>query len=193
MILNNIVLASTSSRRKNILHSIGLKKIKIINPQLDERKFDSDSGPSKIVKKLAFLKANSVKNDYKGSLIIAADTMVYRCRKIFHKPGEISEVRSHLKLLSGKKHFVYGGICVIKPNEEVIKRKVLTEVFFNRISCTELNNDLILNEGVGKAGGYAIQGYASRFIKKIKGCYSNVVGLSIPEIYKILKSSGLKI
>ena len=139
MVLNSIVLASTSSRRKNILHSIGLKEIKILNPKLDERKFDSDLSPSKIVKKLAFLKANSVRNDNKGSLIIAADTMVYRCGKIFHKPSDTSEVRTHLKLLSGKKHYVYGGICVIKPNAEVIKRKILTEVFFSRISFLSCN------------------------------------------------------
>ena len=94
--------------------------------------------------------------------------------------------------MSGKKHFVYSGICVIGPTGQVFKRFVQTEVYFDRIPNSEFSNKLLINEGVGKAGGYAIQGLAGKFVRKIRGSYSNVVGLSLNHLYKILINIGLK-
>ena len=98
------------------------------------------------------------------------------------------KIRNYLKELSGRKHNVYGGMCVISPSGEIIKRLVKTEVYFKKISENELNNSKLLNEGKGKAGGYAIQGYGCRFVRKIRGSYTNVVGLSIVELNEILET-----
>ena len=89
--------------------------------------------------------------------------------------------------MSARKHLVLGGICVIFPSGKLVRKFVKTEVIFNRIKDFEITN-AILEDGIGRSGGYAIQGYGAKFVKKIKGCYTNVVGISIPELYKIIKT-----
>ena len=76
--------------------------------------------------------------------------------------------------------------------EKFQKKLVKTEVFFKHISNNEINNKMLIEEGIGKAGGYAIQGFASKFVKKIKGSYTNVVGLSLSDLYLMLKGMGFK-
>ena len=90
--------------------------------------------------------------------------MVIRAGKIFHKTNSISEIKSYLQTLSGRKHFVYGGLCVMNTKGKISKRLVKTEVYFNRISCKELEDKTLINEGIGKSGGYAIQGLAGKFV-----------------------------
>ena len=81
---------------------------------------------------------------------------------------------------------------MISPDGQISKKSVKTEVFFNNIPNNEINNEMLVQEGIGKAGGYAIQGLASKFIKKIKGSYTNVVGLSLSDLYLMLKGMGFK-
>ena len=135
------------------------------------------------------MKAISVKKNLKNKqIVISGDTLVYRAGKIFHKTDSKSEVKNYLTLLSNRKHHVYGGICVISLNGKIFTKVVKTEVYFNKIEKKDLTKE-VLEDGLGKAGGYAIQSYGARFIKKIRGCYTNIVGISIPELYKIFKSS----
>ncbi len=189
----SLILASTSERRKKLLNQIGIKPSKIINPEIDESSF-KNKNPTKLVVELAFEKALAVKKkiNIKDTkyFIVAGDTIVYRAKKFYNKTNDLNKVKHYLKELSGKKHFVYGGICIISPNGIVSKKLVKTEVFFNKINDQEFTNDKLLNEGIGKSGGYAIQGIATKFIKKIKGSYTNVVGLSLSDVYNILMSHG---
>ncbi len=185
---SKIILASESPRRKDLLNQLCIKKIECIAHNVDEGKFEFKLPISKSVSKLVQMKAESVRNNSnKDKTIISGDTIVFRTGKIFHKTYCKEEVKNYLRLLSSKKHFVYGGLCVISPQGKVFKRIIRTEVYFNKIEEYDLTNE-VLEDGIGKAGGYAIQNFGSRFIKKIRGCYTNIVGISIPELYKILKS-----
>ena len=189
--INNkqIILASSSPRRLQLLKQINLKPYKVISPNIDENKVISNSIQKRPVE-IAYKKALNVKKQLEKKskdYILAADTLVYRAGKIFEKTDNINIIKDYLKNLSGKKHYVYGGICIIGPKGQVIKKSVTTEVFFKKISSEEISNENFLIEGIGKAGGYAIQGLGATLIRKIKGSYSNVVGLSLYDTLNMLK------
>ena len=136
--IKNIILASSSPRRLELLNLIGIIPKKVLPPKIDE----SNKIPSikKKVSEIALQKALYIKKKFTISdeFIIAADTTVYRAGTIFNKPKNNFEVTSHLQCLSGKKHFVYGGICVVAPNGKLSNKVVTTEVHFKRISkCDE--------------------------------------------------------
>tara|TARA_B100000900_G_C20511772_1_gene688340 strand:+ start:581 stop:1159 length:579 start_codon:yes stop_codon:yes gene_type:complete len=185
---NKILLASESKNKKEILSLLGLKDVESSRHFIDEDTFKFEKPLSRSVIKLAELKAKSVRKTLKEKrVVIAGDTIVFRGGKIFQKVNSLDDVKNYLLLLSGRKHLVYGGLCVISLKGEVFRRFIRTEVVFHKIEEKDITKE-ILNDGVGKAGGYAIQNLGSRFIKKIRGCYTNVVGISIPELYKILRS-----
>jgi septum formation protein len=188
-----IILASSSSRRRELLEQLGIKSFQVVKHKLEEELIPNSMIISKIPTYLAYLKAKSIRgnNKHKKSLIISADTIVYRCGKIFDKTQNEEKIKSYLEELSGRKHKVYGGICVISPSGEILKRLVITDVYFKKIPKNELNNPIFLKDGKGKAGGYAIQGYGGRFVRKIRGSYTNVVGLSIVELNEIFDGIGL--
>ena len=129
------------------------------------------------------------KIENKKFFIISGDTIVYRSKKIFEKTDKKEIVKKYLEELSGRRHKVYGGICIISPKGIISKRLVTTEVFFNKIPKHEYDEGL-LNEGKNKAGGYSIQGQASKFVKKIRGSYTNIVGLSLSDVYNMLLGEG---
>ncbi len=186
-----IILASRSKRRIELIKLLGLKNIVYESHKVDEESFKWKKPYSKSVLDLSELKARSVKTTKnKNSVVIAGDTMVIRAGKIFHKTNSTSEIKSYLQTLSGRKHFVYGGLCVLSTSGKAFRKFSKTEVYFNKILDNEITKQ-ILEDGVGKAGGYALQNFASRFVKKIRGCYTNVIGISIPELYKILKNPEL--
>ena len=184
-----IILASESQQRIKLLKKLDIANFECQKHLVNERKFDFKSSITKSILELVQMKAESVRNRLKNcnDIIISGDTVVYRAGKIFHKTNSKDEIRQYLKLLSGRKHRVFGGLCVVFSNGKIIRRLVKTDVYFNNISQDEIT-DSILEDGIGKSGGYAIQNLGSRFVKKIRGCYTNVVGISIPELYKILKS-----
>ena len=163
-------------------------------PVFDEDNYKVKLPITKKVVELSYLKANSIKTNFKmtNEIIISADTEVFRCGKVFSKCHSKEEVKIHLSQLSGRKHFVYGGICVIDSSGHVYRRLTKTDVYFDILSKKDFSNSLLLNEGVGKAGGYAIQGIGGKYIRKIRGSYSNVVGLCLNSLYKILINIGFK-
>ena len=185
-----IILASQSKRRIELINLLGLKNIVCENHKVDEENFKWKKPYSKAVLDLSELKARSIKTNYENSVIIAGDTMVTRAGKIFHKTNSVSEIKSYLQALSGRKHFVYGGLCVLSKSGKAFRKFSKTEVYFNKILDNEITKQ-VLEDGIGKAGGYALQNFGSRFVKKIRGCYTNVIGISIPELYKILKNPEL--
>ena len=186
-----IILASRSKRRIELIKLLGLKNIVYESHKVDEESFKWKKPYSKSVLDLSELKARSVKTTKnKNSVVIAGDTMVIRAGKIFHKTNSTSEIKSYLQTLSGRKHFVYGGLCVLSTSGKAFRKFSKTEVYFNKILDGEITKQ-VLEDGVGKAGGYALQSLGSRFVKKIRGCYTNVIGISIPELYKILKNPEL--
>jgi len=185
-----VILASNSKRRLALLKNLGLSNIERISHNINEDSFLDVRKIEKSAKIIAYQKALNVRNKLKNkcieSIIIAGDTIVYRAGLVFQKADSKEKVKHYLKLLSSKKHFVYGGICIISKTGNIFSRLSKTEVYFEKLNNSDFSEE-ILKEGIGKSGGYAIQGFASRFIKKIKGSYTNVVGISIPEVYKILK------
>ena len=190
--IKNIILASSSPRRLELLNLIGIIPKKVLPPKIDE----SNKIPSikKKVSEIALKKALYIKKKFNISdeFIISADTTVYRAGTIFNKPKNTFEVTSHLQSLSGKKHFVYGGICVVAPNGKISNKVVTTEVHFKRISKCDYDNLSLINDGIGKAGGYSIQSSGALLVKKIKGSFSNVVGLSLYDVNNMLIGLGWK-
>ena len=186
-----IILASQSKRRIDLINLLGLENIVCESHKVDEENFKWKKPYSKSVLDLSELKARSIKTtNNENSVVIAGDTAVIRAGKIFHKTNSTSEIKSYLQTLSGRKHFVYGGLCVLSTSGKAFRKFSKTEVYFNRILDNEITKQ-VLEDGVDKAGGYALQNFGSRFVKKIRGCYTNVIGISIPELYKILKNPEL--
>ena len=186
-----IILASQSKRRIELIKLLGLKNIVCESHKVDEVNFKWKKPYSKSVLDLSELKARSIKTkNNENSVVIAGDTIVTRAGKIFHKTNSMRQIKSYLQTLSGRKHFVYGGLCVVSTSGKAFRKFSKTEVYFNKILDSEITKQ-VLEDGVGKAGGYALQNFGSRFVKKIRGCYTNVIGISIPELYKILKNPEL--
>ncbi len=187
---NDIILASSSLQRKNLLKQLNLHDFECYQHFINEETYKYTPPISKSVLELAQMKAESVRTRFKSlnQIIISGDTVVFRAGKIFHKTDSKDKIKEYLNLLSARKHQVFGGLCVLFPNGKMVKRLVKTDVYFNKISQSEVTDE-ILEDGIGKSGGYAIQNYGSRFVNKIRGCFTNVVGISIPELYKILKGS----
>ncbi len=193
LIKSNIILASSSKRRLDLLRKIGIEPYRIISPKINEMNFE-DIPINKRPREIAFQKALAAKekNPATDNFIIAGDNIVFRGKKTYDKTDKISEVKRYLNELSGKKHFVLGGLCVLSPNGEISKRTVRTEVFFKKLSNTEINDENLQKDGLNKAGGYAIQNLGSLIVSKIKGSYFNVVGLCLFELVQMLKGLGWK-
>jgi len=185
-----LILASASPRRCDLLQQIGLTPDQICPADIDETP-QRDETPAALVVRLAEQKAKAIAVDNPASVVLAADTVVACGRRVLPKAEDEATAKSCLDLLSGRRHRVYGGICVIGPDGQVRLRRVMTSVNFKRLSDNEKRLYLASGEWDGKAGGYAIQGLAGRFVLSINGSYSNVVGLSLPETANLLASVGL--
>ena len=139
--------------------------------------------------RLATEKARTVALKHQG-FVLAADTVVSAGRRILGKPENADQVRACLELLSGRRHQVTTAVALISPDGKLRTRIVVTRVSFLRLSPSEIDSYIDSREGLGKAGGYAIQGKAEMFVKAISGSYSNVVGLPLAETVRLLAGSG---
>ena len=182
-----IILASASPRRKEILEKADMEFE--IKPASKEINPPSDTPPSDYVVLSASAKAREIAEKYaeKGDIVIGADTIVVYDNKKLGKPRDEHDAFTMLKALSGRTHCVYTGYSLIKDGEEIVGHSV-TEVVFRDLSDDEITSYVATREPLDKAGGYAIQGKGSVFVKKINGDYYNVVGLPLCEIYSIIKS-----
>ena len=129
-------------------------------------------------------------NQDDAEFVLGADTVVACGRRMLGKATDESQARAFLKLLSGRRHRVHGGICVIDPEGAAHRRLVTTQVAFKRLSRDEIDAYIEGGEWRDKAGAYAIQGAAAAFVPKINGSYSNVVGLALSETAALLHGAG---
>ncbi|MFL5336351.1 MAG: Maf family protein, partial [Geminicoccaceae bacterium] len=148
--------------------------------------------PRQHAARLADDKASSVtlRLGPQAGFVLAADTVVACGRRILPKAESVAEARACLTLLSGRRHRVYGGICVVAPDGRRAARVVMTVVELKRLSESEIEAYLASGEWHGKAGGYAIQGRAAALIPSINGSYANVVGLPLVEMLGLLHGLG---
>lgn len=189
-----LVLASESPRRKALLAQAGIAPDAIAPAAIDETPLKGEL-PRIHALRLAVAKAETAARTWNGApaLILAADTVVAAGARILPKAENDEDVRECLALLSGRAHQVITAIAVAMPGGRVRSRAVMTRVSFKNLSTEEIAAYVRCREGVGKAGGYAIQGRAEAFVRQLNGSYSNVVGLPLLETLNLLKGCGHQI
>ena len=190
-----LVLASGSPRRLSLINQAGVEPDSLEPAEIDETP-ERGELPRTLSVRLAREKALKAqerirtRDDLKGAFILAADTVVAVGRRIMPKPELLEEAASCLRLLSGRTHRVYSGVCLVPPNDSVKTRLVETRVRFKRLSDQDIESYLASGEWRNKAGGYAIQGLAGTFVVKLVGSYTNVVGLPLYETIALLAGEG---
>lgn len=182
------ILASASPRRKDLLIAAGFPPEKIIAADIDESPLKGEL-PKDYVRRIASEKASAVSKENPNIAVLAADTTVALGRRILGKPTDEKEAKRFFELLSGRRHRVYTGIALVDASGATRVNTVMSVVQFKRLHADEIKWYIESREWEGKAGGYAIQGLASRFVTQINGSYTNIVGLPIAEIYKLFAGS----
>jgi septum formation protein len=185
-----LILASASPRRHELLTQAGLK-FKIVAANLNEDLLENEPAAA-YVQRLAEEKAQAVWNAHESSdtpddplVVLGADTCVVVDGHILGKPTDTADARRMLNLLSGRTHAVLTGIAVI-TGTKILRDLDITQVTFNCVTDSEIAQYIVSGEPLDKAGAYAIQGYAARWIPRIEGCYFNVVGLPIARTIALL-------
>ena len=183
-----LILASKSPRRKELLKQISIPFVVVVS---DAEEVSGNSWtPAALVVENAKRKARAVAEKYPDSPVLGADTVVSSEGKIFGKPKDKDEARKMLTALSGKMHEVTTGLALINRNE-IRTTSVTTKVFFDTMTKADIDAYIATEEPMDKAGAYAIQGKAARFIEKIEGSYSNVVGLPLNALIQLGKGLNL--
>jgi septum formation protein len=180
-----LVLASQSPRRADILRQAGIP-FTVRVAAIDESPLDGER-PEKYVQRLAAEKAMAVECG-PGETVLGADTTVVIDGEMLAKPADAADARRMLGLLSGRRHEVLTGIA-LRRGGEVLRDWAATAVWFATMTPEEIDAYVASGEPMDKAGGYAIQGLASKHIDKIEGCYFNVVGLPVALVYRHCKRS----
>ncbi len=184
-----LVLASASPRRKALLAQIGVVP-DIVDPMDIDETPKQDELPREYAARMAAAKASAAAIRHPESLILAADTVVACGRRILPKAEDRDTALACLKLLSGRRHRVFGGLVLYAGDGRETVRLVMTAVVFKSLSHAEIDDYLASDEWQGKAGGYAVQGRAAAFVRRMNGSYSNVVGLPLFETAQALKGMG---
>ena len=182
-----LILASASPRRADLLRAADIPFV-VETADVDETPRENKP-PEAYVLRVARDKAFTVDRRKPGNLILAADTTVVVCGQILGKPASDDEAKTMLKSLSGRVHDVLTGV-VIREAAREWAAVVKTEVRFLPLTDSEINWYIASGEPRDKAGAYAIQGRASRFIDRIDGSYSNVVGLPVATVCDLLRQAG---
>ena len=184
------MLASESPRRLALLAQAGIVPAHVVPAAIDESVKKAEL-PRLHALRLAKEKALAAKARHdRPAFILAADTVVACGRRILPKAENDDQVRECLRLLSGRRHQVMTAVAIIAPNGPCRTRLALTRVSFLRLAEDAIEAYVDSREGLGKAGGYAIQGRAEIFVKEINGSYSNVVGLPLSLTVGLLKGAG---
>ena len=191
-----IVLASASDRRKELLQRLGIE-FKVMISDFNEESVDFDGDCSKYVQTLATGKVLDIsKNlqDKSGKIIIGCDTVVSINHEVLGKPKDKRDAFLMLKKLSGKEHQVYSGITLLNTeNKKIISDFQCTRVIFSELKDEIINWYIETGEPMDKAGSYGIQGFAGAFVKEIHGCYYNVVGLPLNKLSFMLRDMGVNL
>jgi septum formation protein len=185
-----LILASASPRRADLLREAGID-VEIQPANVDEDVALHET-PEAYVRRVAEAKGRAVSRQADGRFVLAADTAVVVDGAILGKPTGPEDAARMLQMLSGRAHEVVSGVCLIKDQERVVETVVeVSTVEFAALSPAEIAWYVASGESMDKAGGYGIQGLASRFVTRIEGSYSNVVGLPIAVVYRMCRKAGL--
>ena len=182
-----LILASQSPRRRELLERAGIP-FAVRTAEIDESVREGEA-PQQYVRRLAVKKAMAVPREA-GACVLAADTTVVLGSEIFGKPADAPDAARMLSALAGRSHEVITGICIFYRQELFIDAAV-TIVHFGAMTAAEIDAYVATGEPIDKAGGYAIQGVASRYITGIDGCYFNVVGLPVSLVCRYLGKLGV--
>jgi septum formation protein len=183
-----LVLASASPRRLELLAQIGVVPDRVDPADVDETPLKSET-PPRLAERLARSKARVVADRAPDAIVMAADTVVAVGRRLLEKPADAAEAERFLRLLSGRNHRVFTGVAVAR-GERLSVRVVETRVFFKPLSDAEIAGYLAGDDWRGKAGGYAIQGPAGAFVRRIVGSHPAVMGLPLYETMQLLTGVG---
>jgi septum formation protein len=183
-----LVLASTSPRRLDLLRRIGAEPARVAAPDVDEDVRPGEA-PRAYVLRVATDKAQAVPRGT-DEIVLAGDTTIAVGQRILAKPADEADLRRMLALLSGRRHHCLSAICVIGADGKPRTRLSDTVVAFKRLTQAEIDRYVASGEGMGKAGGYAIQGRAEAFVRYLAGSHSGVVGLPVYEARALLQSAG---
>ncbi len=182
-----LVLASASPRRLTLLAQIGITPDRIAAADIDETP-RRDEAPRRYAERMASEKAGRMAEP--GAFVLAADTVVALGTRIMPKAADTEDVRACMALLSGRRHHVLTALVLIGPDGRIGRRVSDSVVAFSRLAPAQLDAYAACGEGVGKAGGYAIQGRAAGFARFLSGSYSGVVGLPLFEVAQLLRGRG---
>lgn len=186
-----LILASASPARLELLKNIGFTPDEIIPADIDETPLKKEL-PKDYVLRLAEEKAAKIAIDNKNAYVIGADSTACCGRTIIGKPKNRDDAKTMLQLLSGRRHRLYTGVCVIAPDGSMRSKKILTMVKFRHIQDSELEEYLDTDHWQGKCGAYGIQKDAGAFVHSINGSFSNVIGLPLVEVRNLLLGLGYK-
>jgi len=198
-----LILASASPRRADLLGAAAIP-FEVHHADVDESLHEGES-PEAFVRRLAEAKAQAVRRHYPGRAVLGADTVVVIGDQILGKPESAADARRMLALLSGRTHLVLTGVCLISPEGDPsrphagvgapFRRPVVdiarTTVEFDQLEPAVIDWYVASGEPLDKAGAYAIQGLASRFVTRIDGSYSNVVGLPVALVSRMCTAAGI--
>lgn len=193
-----LVLASGSPRRIELLQQAGIEPDQLLPSDVDETPLKAEH-PRSLAKRLSRSKAEKALQKLKAdgdsaeAFVLAADTVVAVGRRILPKAEMLEEASNCLRLLSGRSHRVYTGLCLATPKGKLRQKLVESRVRFKRLSKEEIDSYLASGEWRDKAGGYGIQGLAGTFVVKLVGSYSNIVGLPLYETVSLLTAEGYKV
>lgn len=186
----DIILASQSPRRKELLGQMGLRGFKIISPDVDEH-VEGNPSPAQMVEELSMRKARAVAAEAdEDDLIIAADTVVALDGAVLGKPEDERDAFSMLSALSGNRHMVYTGVTVLRGSKAITSHEE-TVVTFRDLEPDEISDYIETGEPMDKAGAYGIQGLGALLVSGIEGDYFNVMGLPVYRLGRILAGFGI--
>ena len=186
----SLILASASPRRLELLRMIGMEPVAVIPADVDES-LSKGELPSVYAQRLSQEKARLVAGKHPGTVVLASDTVVVIGRRVLDKALTHDEVRLCLKRLSGRRHQVLTAVTIIDAEGRENTFLEVTRVKFRRLLPIEIEAYVASGEGLGKAGGYAIQGLAAAFIPWMSGSFHAVMGLPVARIYPLLMSLGV--
>jgi len=176
-----LVLASASPRRRQLLDMLGLEH-RVVPPDVDESRRDGED-PAGYVLRLAEDKARAVAAREPAALVLAADTTVVLGPDLFGKPATPAEAADMLRRLSGRTHQVYTGVA-LAFRDRIESALDVSDVTFRPLDAATIAAYVATGEPMDKAGAYAIQGRASKFVDRVEGCYFNVIGLPLAMVYR---------
>ena len=181
-----IILASQSPRRKELLERMGIRSFTVMDSGVDEHE-EEPLPPEELVCRLSERKAEAVaQRAPAGAVVIAADTVVSLDGAILGKPADKLEAFRMLSTLSGARHQVHTGVTVMRDGEKQVEHET-TDVTFRELSEEEIEHYLATGEPMDKAGAYGIQGYGALLVERIEGDYYNVMGLPVCRLGQMLR------